>query len=87
MNRIIRITLYLLLLLLGLSATPAHLMNVSYDIAAVGLAAMLLLHLRSARSRLDYALAWVALWAVLAVLCAPLVPFWRALGDLAVGAL
>lgn len=86
MNRIIRAVVYVLLLILGLSLTPARLWHTSFNIAVIGLAAVLLVQLRTTRNRVDEALAWVALWAVCAVLGAPFVPAFRALGELAVGA-
>ncbi|MXM66775.1 hypothetical protein GR925_25920 [Streptomyces sp. HUCO-GS316] len=86
MSRITKSGVYVLLLLLGLSLTPAHVFDVTLKIAIVGLCAMVLVQLRSTRTTLDYAFAWVALWAVVAVLGAPLIPLWHNLGELLKGA-
>ncbi|MCX4458526.1 hypothetical protein OOK58_42190 [Streptomyces sp. NBC_01728] len=87
MPRVVRTVVYVLLLLIGLSAVPTRLYSVTFNIAIIGLGSMVLLQLRSTRNRLDYALAWVALWAVVAVIGAPFAPEFHALGELARGAL
>ncbi|MFM9590749.1 hypothetical protein ACKI16_29605 [Streptomyces scabiei] len=87
MSHIAKTGVYILLLVLGLSVAPAHVFNVTMQIAGIGLLCMLLLQLRSTRTRFDYALAWVALWAVVAVLSSPLVPVWHGLANLMSGAL
>lgn len=86
MSRCAKTGVYVLLLVLGLSMTPAHVFNVTMQIATVSLLCMVLVQLRSTRTSLDYALAWVALWAVVAVLGAPLVPVWTGLAGLLNGA-
>ena len=86
MSRITKAGVYVLLLILGLSLTPAHVFNVTLKIAIIGLGAMILVQLRSTRNTLDYALAWVALWAVIAVLGAPLIPLWHNLAEVVRGA-
>lgn len=82
-----RTAVYILLLLAGLSLTPARLLAESLLIAAIGLTAFLLVQVRRTRNGVDYAFAWVALWAVAAVLGAPVVPAFRILGALAGGGL
>lgn len=86
MNRIARTGVYVTLLVLGLSLTPARLFDVTAKIAIIGLCAMVLVQLRSTRTTLDYAFAGVAWWAVIAVLGAPLAPLWRTLAELVRGA-
>lgn len=86
MSRVTRAGVYVTLLVLGLSLTPARLFDVTAKIAIIGLCAMVLVQLRSTRTTLDYAFAWVALWAVVAVLGAPLVPLWHNLAELVRGA-
>jgi hypothetical protein len=85
-NRTARAGLYVTLLILGLSLTPPHIFSVTLKIAIVGLCCMILVQLRSTRNIVDEALAWVALWAVVAVLGSPLVPLWHTLGDALRGA-
>ena len=87
MNSPARTVVYVVLLLVGLSLTPARLVDTSLTIAAVGLLAFLLVQVRATKNDIDHALAWVALWAVAAVLSAPFVPAFRVLGELAGGAL
>lgn len=86
MSRVTKAGVYVLLLILGLSLTPAHVFDVTAKIAIIGLCAMVLVQLRTTRTTLDYAFAWVALWAVVAVLGAPLVPLWHTLAELLKGA-
>ncbi|MEU6595329.1 hypothetical protein ABZ923_40085 [Streptomyces sp. NPDC046881] len=84
MSRLARTGVYVALLLVGLSLTPARFLHISLPIAAIGLLAFFVVQVRSTKNETDLAFAWVALWAVVAVLGAPLVTFWHALGDLAV---
>jgi len=85
MSRIARAGVYVALLILGLSLTPAHVFDVTLKIAIIGLGCMIIVQLRTGRTTFDYALAWVALWAVVAVLGAPLVPLWQNLAELVRG--
>lgn len=85
MNASAKTGIYVLLLALGLSATPTRLLSTTLDIAIIGLLCMVVLNLRTTRNSVDNALAWVALWAVIAVLGAPLVPLWHGLADLVSG--
>lgn len=87
MNRIVRLAVYTLLLVLGLSATPATLYNESLVIAVIGFACVVLVQVRTTRNAVDQGLAWTALWAVAAVLGAPFIPVFHLIGDLTVGGL
>jgi hypothetical protein len=81
-----RLGVYVFLLVVGIAASPAQLHGELYRIGVVGLACVLLVQLRTTRNALDHALAWIALWAVVAVLVAPFLPLFHALGVLPGGA-
>ncbi|MGW2951564.1 hypothetical protein [Streptomyces eurythermus] len=87
MPRLVRTVVYVVLLFLGLSLSPAKLYHQSLITASIGLLAVLLVQIRTTRNTIDYALAWVALWAMATVLVTPFVPAFRALGELVGGVL
>jgi hypothetical protein len=87
MSRSARTFVYVVLLFVGLSLTPARLVHTSLPIAAIGLLAFLAVQMRSTKHVIDYAFAWIALWALASVLAAPFIPAFHALGELARGAL
>ncbi len=81
MNRLVRFVVILIMLGMGLAATPAHIYDTTLAMAGLCLFCVAILFVRKTNNAVDTALTVVALWALASVMLAPFVPLISAAGD------